>query len=690
MDKLFNTVKLSPRLIFVILTLLFIITYWRVPFIFFVQDEWQVLGLVIDQGLGIVLRGLGDEKIFHFIPVNNFLNFLSFKLFHLQYPLYNIAGLLFHLANGLLVYKLSKVIFDSARLALISSVVFITSAIPSQLIMWPVVSLNTISLSFALLAWISMLEIRDIKNYWNLGIAVAFFVLLSLLTLEYSIGLLVFIPLVASIYLGRRRIKQIFAFLLPLFLIIFIYFGLRLYPILYSPYQSSISPVAKANLSQEKIIEFPVRYFAQTFIPQRFIEDYSNILSLKFNKPPEYFFITGTFFFGVIILSVLLSLIFFRKSTKRVNHWRENLVVPTLFVLCASLPFLFIPGLAGRFDLYPPRYLYFGLVGSSLLITSLAALAFSTRKKIILLIPSLFLLSYIGFNIKENWRLSDNLYRNGQMRLGILREIKEKYPVLPQKTVFYTESDATSYGLPPEERIFPFQSGFGQTLLVWYYESEKFPKEFYQDKFLWEITDEEYKEAGLKGFGYFRNFDKLVKVVLENGIDPDSVFAFSYDSKEYKLTDITHQTRGEISGFIARKIRFNLSRTSINFSHNPAHGSLAFDDLRDSYWSSEVPYSIKPQYLEVDFQKKVKIAQIRLDSFTNRDQNEVGYVVSLSENGQDWKEVFRTIRRPPRQDGFVDIYLPKVESRFIRLDQIGYHAYAPWVIHELQVYEATN
>jgi hypothetical protein len=132
------------------------------------------------------------------------------------------------------------------------------------------------------------------------------------------------------------------------------------------------------------------------------------------------------------------------------------------------------------------------------------------------------------------------------MRSEILTTIKKTYPNLLPKAVFYTESNSSYYGLPEKDKIMPFQSGFGQTLLAWYYKDEMFPKEFFNDRFLWEIKDQGYREFSNRGFGYYRDIDLLKSTVLEYKIPKESIYAFSWDSKHRILRNISDRIRQEI------------------------------------------------------------------------------------------------------------------------------------------------
>ena len=147
------------------------------------------------------------------------------------------------------------------------------------------------------------------------------------------------------------------------------------------------------------------------------------------------------------------------------------------------------------------------------------------------------------FNIYNLEYTLTELSKVGALRKNILETIKKNYPTLSKRVVFYTESDRSYYGLSPEDRILPFQSGFGQTLLIWYYPIQKFPKAFIEGRYLWEIKDQGYREAEGIGFGYFRNHQLLQEALINYNISPDSIIAFSWNGDSNSLKDITLKTR---------------------------------------------------------------------------------------------------------------------------------------------------
>jgi len=232
----------------------------------------------------------------------------------------------------------------------------------------------------------------------------------------------------------------------------------------------------------------------------------------------------------------------------------------------------------------------------------------------------------------------------------------------------------------------PFQSGFGQTLLIYYSQNEKFPRDFYPGDFLWEIRSQGYQEHGDRGFGYFRDFDLMAKTIDEKSIPADSVIAFRYDSSSQKIEDISIEVRGRLDGYLAKKKEVLMSEMGLNSSLNLKEINLLRDKNRKTFWDSKLPY-MYPQSVEVILGREGKIAQIQIDSYNNKDQNEVGYKVSVEGDDGNWEEVFYAKRYPPSKDGVVNLYFEPKYTKRVKIEQVGYHAFATWVIHELRIYE---
>ncbi len=665
----------SSKTLLFIGIVIFIIIYYKVPFIFFQQDEWYAFGNIIDLGSKLIFYRFNVGDINHFVPLNSFIGVTLYKIFGLNYIGYNAVDLFLHFINGLLVFVITLKINKKKSIALLSAILFISSASAAQLVMWPFVGVNMLTLTFALLAWFVALGYPTGRRLYFKGLVVALLTIMALMTNEYAGGLLIFVPALTIIFAKKGRIHDAFRFLLPFSVLGLSYIFIRFNVLGGGGVFSGESILSKLFLL--KIIEFPLLYFGQSLLFGETFTVFAEEIILRSISLIIGLFVIAASFVTTIVLK------------KKYPNYAKNLLLVLIFILVSSLPFVLIPGEAGKFVIFAPRYLYFGIAGIAILISLLADISFLLTKKKLGKIISLFIVMFILFGVFGNWKRSNDLFQAGKQREGILNKIKESYPHLPDKTVFYTQSDISYFGLPEDYKILPFQSGFGQTLLVWYQATEYFPTEFFQDRFLWEITDQGYREIKSRGFGYFRNFELLAETIKKEGIPIDSTIAFRYDLSKQKVEDISVEVRGRLDGYAAKKKEIVMSRVGLNSSLNSKDTNFLRDNNRETFWDSKLPY-IYPQFIEIDLNMEEKIAQIQIDSYHNKDQNEVGYRVSLFGDDGIWHEVFYAKRYPPDEDGIVNLYFEPQVTRRVKIEQVGGHSFASWVIHELKIYEAIN
>ena len=154
----------------------------------------------------------------------------------------------------------------------------------------------------------------------------------------------------------------------------------------------------------------------------------------------------------------------------------------------------------------------------------------------------LIALSYINILEKSLTKIG----AEGLLRQKILTQIQWEHPVLPSHAVFYFESDRSYYGLPDTEKILPFQSGLGQTLLVWYYKTQKFPSDFFQNNYLWDLESQGYKQIENQGFGYFRDFDLLKQTIDQHQLPLESVIAYRFNSSHNTLFEVSQEIRDRL------------------------------------------------------------------------------------------------------------------------------------------------
>ena len=689
------TVTSKNTLAIILSTIVVLLGYWRAFFGFFQQDEWLAFNrhILLSHKDGVSLFA----DIFlpsgpHYTPFSVLSINLLFRAFDLNYLGYFIVSMLLHLAVVFLVGKLARILLKDFKLSLAASVLFGLLASIYQATTWVVADIGTHGPTiFGLVCLIYFFKfLEGEKNAYIISIVS---LLISLLFKEIAVGLFILLPLYTILFTKKVPNKK--KFLSWIMILGFVYIVLRLVLVSSNAPQDKNRQLDQSYSRDDLIfntITFPEKAISQSIIPSAALVNFSQKLASRLpddvtgeKSTPEY----DKFVLGSVV-EATSGAIFLIISLIAINLWVKNkknnlgraISFSLALIVINSLIFTISPEKWGKIAILDSRNLYFLSCGTAILLTTLF---FGYAKKKQYLYRILFILLIV---INFHWlNLSlDGLIADAEIRKNILSSIKKQHPRLPQKVIVFSESDKTFYGLPENERILPFQSGLGQTLLVWYYKDEKFPDDFLQNKFLWDIKDQGYKEVGGRGFGYFRDFEQMANTVVQNKIPQDSIIGFNYNSNEKNVTDISEEVRGRISGYLSKKRKLNLDSFTATASRNLKDVQLAIDGSRESFWDSKLPY-VNPQYFELDLGSSKTIAQLQIDSYNNKNQNEVGYRVVSSNDGKNWTKLFESKILPPNKDGLVELYFKPTKSRFFRIEQIGRHQFASWVIHELSVYE---
>jgi len=676
--------------VFVVIAL----AYFPVLNAFFQQDEWASFSqyfvyrvLPLKELLYLVFT----PSVMHFTPLTVLSNFVSFYLFGLNYKDYALFSLISHILTSYLVFCLSKILFKNVKLALFCALIFGVLVSSHQATAWVATSIPTQwAAIFGILATIMFFNCIHRKNARDLYLSLLF-IFISLLFKETTIGLFLLFPVALMLLLKTDKNK--WAYFKIIIFTTFVYIILR-GSVFLLPRQVGTSTVFESQSTQKIVYNFatvPIKAISQSILPGNEMRRIAEVVSPIFH--PEITGGKGSSEYEVLLMersmeavSLLFSIILVSLSIyvfiKNKNNYLSKIMIFSLaWIVVNSFIFAFAPEKSGTVSIIDSRYLYFVSIGTTFFIVSFTYLLLKNMRYVFIVLVSLIVLNVFWLE-----RQLSVYVEEGTVRKEILNIVKRDYSQLPSKAIFYTESDNSYYGLPSSERILPFQSGFGQTLLVWYYPTEHFPEEFFRNQFLWGITDQGYKEKDGRSFGYFRDFGKLVKTVKDEKLPIESVISFRYDSESQMLIDNTGEVRGRIKGYFSVKQEIEPREIDLFASTNPKETDLMLDGKRNTFWDSKLPYAL-PQFIQMRLDKLKKISMISIDSSDNKDQNEVGYAVYLSNDGKAWEEVFYSKRYPPGENGMVDIYLLPKYTRFVKIQQIGYHKYAPWVIHELKIYE---
>lgn len=536
--------------------LLAILAFGKLFSTFFQQDEWAIYGyhLYWDKAnLSWFQRLFTYEQYTHITPLSNLASYWENKIFGLNFSPYVYFSISIQLCNTFLVYCLVLLLLRKKIPAFVAGLIFLVDSIPSQAITWTATTMGTAGCVFFVL--ISLLFLTKYTFYQSKIIYLAMSILFALISIgfdEASIFIFLFIPLFWFICSSKRNYKSILKVLTPVLAVGGFYVFFRLV-LMYHNFTQTMQP---AGLTQPnpivyvyRIFTHPLKAISQSMIHMDMIikiADKLVLLGYPYFSPsgqvnPYISQIIGADIISyisafAILLLCLWAYKLFKKNNKNIE---ANLIlVSLLFISLSSLPFIFISGTAGYFSLFDGRHLYLTSIFKAILLANIFFVVYKEKRKLsAVLVVVLFL--FLGMNVLKIRKDLDMQTALAFTRKSILSQVIKDYPKLPKKAIFYTESDTSYYGLPLTEPILPFQSGLGQTLLLWYYRrGENYPACFFKGEFLYQLTEEGYRECDGRGFGYFRKINDLKKAMKENKISKDQVIAFSYDSSDNTLSPL--------------------------------------------------------------------------------------------------------------------------------------------------------
>lgn len=536
------------------------LAYGRLPFTFFQQDEWAIFGnyLYWDKAhLDWFTRLFVYQQFTHIIPLSNIVSYLEFKLFGLNFFYHAFFSILIHLFNTFLVYKLAVKTTKNINISKIVGLLFLTNPISHQAITWVATTAGTAYATTAtLLSLIFFFDFLNTNRYKKLLLSVLF-LFISFFFKETSIFL---IPFFFIAYFLRRK-EQTFwekiTALTPFILMSGFYILFRLVFLFISPQAPESADLAKPHITNYgyRVFTAPLKSFTQSFIPQKYlIEASKKIIILGY---PD-FVIKGDVnpyisqSIGVDMVSYAFALfslfgIAFAVRKNRNALFTNTILLSLSFIALTALPLVFIPGTDGYYSLIDGRHLYITSVFSSILLALFINLFFVSKKRAIAIFSLLLLVMFVFVSSIQIRRDLNEQMGTAFIRTSILRKIITTYPKLPKKVIVYVQSDSPYYGFPYGDNILPFQSGFGQTLVVWYNgHQDTFPACFFKEQYLYIIQSQGYKDCDGRGFGYFRKIEDLKKFMKENNIHGVEIIGFSYISSKNTLEDITQQVKEEI------------------------------------------------------------------------------------------------------------------------------------------------
>lgn len=537
------------------LAVLSFVSYFPIFKGFFQQDEWLAFGfhfLIQEEGLNSLLKNAFILRLGHYSPFNLILEQTLFNVIGLNYFGWAVSSILMHFLNAVLVFMFAKQIFKNTMKGFAASVLFIVTASAFQATAWPVADIGThMSVFFALICLILFFDFIDQGRKFGLALSMIALVV-SILFKETAIALFGILPLAYILFSQGKRQTGKMEVSVIILVTGLLFFSIRLFALAIPPeafrgtiYEQapSVSTQFDAGRFVYNIATFPIKGVSQSIVPSGVLLNMANKISgflpgslVGQNNTTDYDIFVQKYSLEVVNLTVFIVILSLALKVKKEG------IFFLIFIMANSVVYALSPERVGRITIIDSRNLYFVSIGAAILIVQISQNLFkSSNLKIFTLVGLVAVLNFLYLNSSLGSFVID-----GQLRSGILTRISSEYKHLPDKVIFYTESDSSFYGLPETVKIMPFQSGFGQTLIIWYYPKERFPDDFLKRKYLWEITDQGYMEADGRGFGYFRDLNKLKETLAEFNLNPDSVISYRYNSKMNGLTDITSEIREKL------------------------------------------------------------------------------------------------------------------------------------------------
>lgn len=555
MKSLLGYIKIH-YLIFIFLAVIVLATYHGVFLTFYQQDEWQTLGHMITEGIGIITKShpivilLGELRPLSGLMYLVLLGFYKFTVI----PAFVVA-ISFQIINAMLTYVLVEKISKNKMIALFAGLFFVTNSVSHQAVTW-VSAIGTLpATTFILTAILSYLYYfdKEEKKYLMLGLVS------TIVSLWFKgVGLFLFILLPVMFFIfnksgftarGLATVVKANALFLGVGIVMCAFrLGQFIFP---SGPVAGYTYVAGNNTIMQTVIFrtilYPLTALFQLFTPPADVYATAEAvarLQYKFLIPsPIIGLVAQTVVadmivaFGSFVVLGILGIVMYVNRDKT-----RNITFALVFLFLSMLPYLFLDRDGSYFS---GRYYYVSVIPAAILFGYMVTWFYQRMPKAIRVLVLVIVGAYLLHHVQVIQKDLDIQIQYANERKTFLSEVKRVHPTMNDQTVFYITSDKKYLG----EITYPFQSGLGYILETWYYDSGKIPKSFVSSNFLWDLGEEGYRSEGVSGFGYFEHLDILGEFVKEGKIPSDIVYGYVYNSNTHTLSDVTESVRGRLATF---------------------------------------------------------------------------------------------------------------------------------------------
>lgn len=541
--------------VFLILTLLVIATYSGIFSLYYLNDEWRVMGTVEVNGIGSAFRSytipqllLGKGR-----PLGTLLNEIGYSYFPFRPEYFTTVSIIFHTLNSFLAYLVIRKIFRSGMLAFLTAVFMAVSAGAYQSLYWIATELQvTLSMFFGLSSVMMSLKYKDSGNPFS-ALLSAIYMYLAFLTKEASVVFVLFIPAVFFVYTrgypaSSERSKRMFRILIPVIFLtgfLLLWFYRKTLSDSGDPFLPAVFLRSIFNVFYYPLVTLPYFLFPDLHIWVR-----------------DFFTGTGIIDSGIwmmtplrIIIPDLAALLFTATAAyflygtyRKTESMRMPLALGGILYAAAFIPVAF--HLVTRYEpVIEPYLLYYhmfgvGLLGASVCVPFLRK-RYGSRKDRPDPLASYVIALVIGFQIFTVWHITSNnryLGRQSRKLTAVLLTERAHFPDNP--VVFL--SGSRIYGF--EKNTLPYWLGSGYIYSVINYPSGKIPATAIVNQKFSGFGEEGYIVDDGKTFAFFQDLESLRKFLSEKPSLIPSLVAYYWDDRSETLRDISDVLKEKVTG----------------------------------------------------------------------------------------------------------------------------------------------
>jgi len=525
----------------------------------FLNDEWIQMGNIYGSGIFAeftqnislieVLSGKG--RLFGGLLNNIFL----FFYWHNPIP-FAVFGIVFHTVNCFLVYLVIREFTGKKWLAFLTAAVFCVPATAHQALSWLAATVQTVGgMTFVLLSVLSAIHGYKTKdNRFNIASWIlAYIALLFKESTFFVFPILLLLPyfLLPKASNSFRWIKILVLFLL------FAVFGYMKFIFFWqTPKELMLSSDLFYALlrSGMNFVLYVLVSLGQFFIPFPFMlrlapmftrSVYPYIVNASEGSQVVNIIVTDllsiTASFGIILF---LAYIYAKRL-----YARKSIVFALLWFILTFGPisvFLYYR----NYSYIESRYLYFSFFAVAMIVGIITEEVMNIFRSIFknkMIALSITMILFSMFLYKQVTLLRRDIRQNilyGNDITFIMTEVKNVFPVIPTKPIFFVDGDRTFF---LADTHLPLQLGPGYMLMLAYAPSPSISKDLLKKTYLGRLTDQGYQEIEGKGYGYFYEKDKLLQLFQSNKeLSPDQIVGMYYFGNDRRLTDITEEVRDYI------------------------------------------------------------------------------------------------------------------------------------------------